>query len=288
MMVVLKEAEQIPFQHGHGDLPHHGHVVDAGHRQQRLLVHVLETGHVDHRRMRSDPVRIQLVGLHGHPRDDDGGPPHARLRGVAVVALVQPPPLEPVHAVDVHGVHGGAVVGEHGRQGPSHDLAPVDDGDDLALQLPSHGEGGVVAAVARLQDFHHAQRRAGDEAFVLVARRIDVADVPVQIAAVSVAQTLHVAAEGHRVAEVVVLTGPAERFHLAEDGVVDDDAVHARIVVGVEQRGLHVDGIVHHAQVVADAVVLARAARPLGIFAGRRVVVGQDAHQERGHYSLFL
>jgi len=194
---------------------------------------------------------------------------------------VQPPVFELVNAVDVDAVHGRPVVAEHGRQRPSHDFATVDHGNDLPLQVLADGFRLVVAARAVLEDFHHGQRRTRQQAFLRVGRVIEEPDVPVQVRPVRVTQSLHVASVADGISQEVVVTFSAERLDLSEDGVVHDDAVDARIFVGVQQGRLDVERVVDLAQLVPQSVVPARLAGPLGVLSRGGVVVREQPDQQR-------
>jgi len=71
---VLVETQDVALKHGNGDLANEGDIGDAGHLEQRSLVHILERGHIDDGGARAHPGRGQLVRLGGHAGDD-----HIRL-----------------------------------------------------------------------------------------------------------------------------------------------------------------------------------------------------------------
>lgn len=168
-----------------------------------------------------------------------------------------------------------------GCQGSADDLGAVDHRHDLSLHVLANRLGLVVAAGTLFQYLDAAEGRAGQDALLGVGRVVQEADVAVQVGAVRVAQALDVALDTDTVAQVVVLRGAGEALDLAEDGVVDDNAVDGGVVVGGRQGGLDVDGVVDGAQLVPEAVGAAGLAGPLGVLAGGRVGVGEQPNEER-------
>ena len=168
-----------------------------------------------------------------------------------------------------------------GCQGSADDLGAVDHRHDLSLHVLANRLGLVVAAGTLFQYLDAAEGRAGQDALLGVGRVVQEADVAVQVGAVRVAQALDVALDTDTIAQVVVLRGAGEALDLAEDGVVDDDAVDGGVVVGGRQGGLDVDGVVDGAQLVPEAVGAAGLAGPLGVLAGGRVGVGEQSNEER-------
>ena len=69
---------------------------------------------------------------------------------------------------------------------------------------------------------------------------------------------------------------------MSKDGVVNDDAVDAGVVVGVEERGFDVNGVVEDAEFVAQAVGATSLARPVGVLFGSGVFVGEESDEEGG------
>jgi hypothetical protein len=169
-----------------------------------------------------------------------------------------------------------------GCQRSTNDFGTVDHRHDLSLHVLANRLGLVVAVGTLFQYLDAAEGRAGQDALLGVGRVVQEADVAVQVGAVRVAQSFDVALEGDGVAQVVVLRGSGEALDLAEDGVVDDDAVDGGVVVGGRQGGLDVDGVVDGAQLVPEAVGAAGLAGPLGVLAGGRVGVGEQSNEERG------
>ncbi len=175
------------------------------------------------------------------------------------------------HPADVDRVDGGAVVGEHRGERAADDLRAVEDDGDLAVELVADGPRAVVSAEV-LHDLDHGERRARQHA--LLARVVvDRPDVVVQRVPVAVVEALDVLLEADHVAQVVV-------DRPAEDGVVDDDAVHARLLVRRDHRRLDVDAR-DAPQLERDARLLARALRHPHVHARRRVVVRQEADEQR-------
>lgn len=37
-----------------------------------------------------------------------------------------------VNAIEINGIHDGSIVGQHGRQRPTDDFTPIDNGDAFA------------------------------------------------------------------------------------------------------------------------------------------------------------
>mmetsp|Transcript_49761 Transcript_49761/g.92086 ORF Transcript_49761/g.92086 Transcript_49761/m.92086 type:complete len:295 (+) Transcript_49761:366-1250(+) len=284
MVKILEQSHQVPLQHGHRHLSHHGHVRDARDLQQQRLVDVLEARDVHHGRSLPHPLRREPIRLGRDAGDYHRRLPHARLHRFVVGALVEPAAAEEVYRFDVHAVHVGAVVREHGGQRPAHDLGPVDDRDGLTLHVPSHRLAPVVAGRNRLQDLHDRKGRAREEALARVVRIVQEADVAVEVGAVRVTEALHVALVADGVAQIIVLTGAAEALDLAEDGVVHDDAVDVRIVVALAERGLDVDGIVEGAELISESVGRQRLAGPFCVLSRGGVVVREQAHEE---WSIF-
>lgn len=134
---------------------------------------------------------------------------------------------EELHAGEVDGVDGGAVVGEQGGEGPAVDFGAVDDGDGLAEEAVAVGEDGVVDLQV-FEDLDDGEGRAGEDGLFGVGRGVEEADVVVHVVEVLVAETFDVLGERDGFLDVLVVGGIA-----GEDGVVDEDAVYAVIVVGV-------------------------------------------------------
>ena len=111
---------------------------------------------------------------------------------------------------------------------------------------------------------------------------IDVSYVAIQIRAIIVTQTLHVAFVRYGIAEVIVLTLPREALDLSEYGIVDYDPVHAGIVVRIPQCRLDVDGIVDDAEFVPYAIGDARPAGPFGVLSRGGIGIREQSDEEGG------
>ena len=112
MMKVLIQSNQVPLQHGNGHLANHRHVRHSRNLKQRLLVHVLEAGNIDHRRIGLDPVRGQPICLGRHASDHHRGLSNAGLWSFTF-ALVQPPAAEEIDGVDINGIDVRPIVCQH-------------------------------------------------------------------------------------------------------------------------------------------------------------------------------
>mmetsp|Transcript_15870 Transcript_15870/g.47621 ORF Transcript_15870/g.47621 Transcript_15870/m.47621 type:complete len:824 (-) Transcript_15870:159-2630(-) len=268
---VVVEAHEVTLEHGHCHGTHLRDEGDAGPRREQLgLVDVLVAGHVHHGGALLDPGRVQLVLVRGDAQDHDVGAAHVRLQALALQHGRQLAALEEEGGVEVHAVDPGAVVRQHRGERPADDLGAVHDDGGLALQLAAGGQL-LVVDVQVVQDLDHSQGRAGQHA--LRRGTVHEALVAVHGAAVEVAEPLHVLAEGDLVPEDVVLRGPVEARPRAEDGVVDHDAVHVRVLVRLLARRLEVLGV-DLAHLEAEVVPGEGLGSPLRVLPRRRVLVG--------------
>ncbi len=101
-------------------------------------------------------------------------------------------------------VHFRAVVCEQGGQWPAVDLAAVDDGDGLPKQSVAVSEDGVVD-LNMLESLDDGQRRAGQNGFLLVRRRVKETDIMIHVVDVLVAKTLHVLVQRHYLLDVSIM-----------------------------------------------------------------------------------
>lgn len=141
---------------------------------------------------------------------------------------------EDLDAGDVDRVDGGAVVGEQSGERAAVHLATVDDGDGLAEEAVAVGEDGVVDLEV-LEGLDDGERRAGEDRLLEVGGRVEEADVVVHVEEVGVAETLDVLGESDGLLDVLVLAVVAD-----PDGVVDENAVDAVVVVGGDDALLEV------------------------------------------------
>mmetsp|Transcript_49723 Transcript_49723/g.73936 ORF Transcript_49723/g.73936 Transcript_49723/m.73936 type:complete len:291 (+) Transcript_49723:985-1857(+) len=282
MMKVVKQPHEITLQHRHRNLPHHGTIDNSRNLEQLDLIDVLKGCHIDHCGVRLHPFGRKAVLLGRHTRDDNRALPDARFRRDGIGTLVQPSitGLEQINRVDVDAVDASPIVRQHRRQWPSHDLASIDHGDGLSLHPPPQRQFGVVFGTHAFQYLHHAQSRAGKEAFLSVSGVVQVPHVTVQIRAIPVTQSLHVAFDANGIPQKIIVALTREAFGLTEYGVVHDDAMDAWVLVGVDECLLHVNGISDASQVVPEAIGSTRFSGPFGVFHGGWVVVGEEAHEE--------
>lgn len=90
----------------------------------------------------------------------------------------------------------------------------------------------IITLFNAFQYLHHRESSAGQYALFGMFS-IHEADVSIQIGTILMTQSLHVAFVRYSIAKVVILTFTREGFDLAKDGVIDDDAVYARVVVRI-------------------------------------------------------
>lgn len=64
-MELFVQAHQVTFQHGHGDLSHHGNIDDSGYFQKGFFVNILKGGNIDDGCVRLDPFRGHSICLGG-------------------------------------------------------------------------------------------------------------------------------------------------------------------------------------------------------------------------------
>mmetsp|Transcript_14689 Transcript_14689/g.44146 ORF Transcript_14689/g.44146 Transcript_14689/m.44146 type:complete len:301 (-) Transcript_14689:46-948(-) len=266
------EPKDVALEHSHSDLADEGHVLNA--RVKRRLINVLVRGDVDDDGAVLDPLRVHLVIWGRHAEHDDVGAAHRLLH--AVRRLRHYAAAHDVDGVDVHGVDLGAVVGQQRRQGPAHDLGPVNHGRRYAAELVPHGQVAVVEPEA-IDRLHHGEGRAGQDVLGAVAGDPDVA---VHGGAGGCAEPLGILLRRNAVAEVLIHGVAEERRARAEDGVVYDDAADGVLFVGAQQRRFELDGR-NLAQLVLDAVGLAGAPRPVRVLPRRIVRVRQKAAELR-------
>ena len=230
---IFTTYHEVSKKHSDGDL------ADRGHVQSRLLldggpVKVPMGGEIDARGPVADQLGRDLVRLRGHTGDDDVAEREALLEAPAFLVLDLVALLldtlaagEELHAGDVDGIHGGAVVGEESGERAAVDLGAVDDRDGLAKEPVARGEDGVVDLEV-LEDLDNGQRGAGQDGLLAVLRRVEEADVVVHVVQVLVAHALDVLAKVDSLLDVLVVVRV-----LREDGVVDDHAVDVLIIVGL-------------------------------------------------------
>mmetsp|Transcript_78 Transcript_78/g.288 ORF Transcript_78/g.288 Transcript_78/m.288 type:complete len:463 (+) Transcript_78:1734-3122(+) len=257
------------------------------------VVEVLEGRHVDDDGAVLERVGVQLVRLRGHAEHHDVGPAD-RLDGRRV-RFGHGALDHDVDGVDVDGVHRRAVVREHRRERPADDLRAVHHRAHLALERgrPSSAMTPTGVAVRRsplvdadvLEALDDGEGRARHDGLVR-PRAVHEAHVAVERRSVRVAEPLDVLLGRDAVAQLVVHRAAEKRRRGAEDGVVDEDAVHAGVGVRLVERRLQSDGL-HLADLVVHAVLRRGAPRPLGVLARRRVAVREEAHEPRrdaGHH----
>mmetsp|Transcript_90737 Transcript_90737/g.261455 ORF Transcript_90737/g.261455 Transcript_90737/m.261455 type:complete len:337 (+) Transcript_90737:237-1247(+) len=273
------QPEQVPLEHRHGHLANGANIAHPGSSRQQLgLVDVLVAGDVDDDGALLDPCRIHLVLVGWHTQDDDVGLPNEALGRGAPLDRLDLPAKESEGRLDVHAVDGRAVVRQHRGERPADNLGAVHDGDELAAHPIADGVLLVVRAQV-LQDLDHGQGRAGQDALPHLLS-VDETLVPVQRAAVEVAEALDILRQGHGVAKRVVVRPSVEARAVAEDGVVDHDPVHGVVLVGVLQGLLQVIRV-DSAHLEAQPVPLERPAGPFGILQRRGVPIRQQAHELR-------
>jgi len=196
---------------------------------------------------------------------------------------------ELLNVIDVDAVHVCAVVGKQGCQWPSYDFTAVDDSDGAAMQPVTIGQNGVVDAQV-LKDLDNSQGGARQNA-LLSGGRVKEANVLVHIEEIAMRQSLDVLVDGNDLLQVLVLAA-------AEDGVVDNDGVYGRVVVGFDEAVLepvavdlaqfkgeatgassvwHLDS----SNVRCDALFNTCLARPLGVHSGCGVGAREEADQQR-------
>lgn len=224
-----------------------------------------------------DQVRRHLVLVARHAGDDHVADGQALLQIPSleipdlVLLLLQPAAAtELLHAGHVNRVNLCAIIRQQRRKRPSHNLAAVDDRDP-APEKPLAVVQERVVNPQMLEDFNASQRRAGQDRLLQVVRRVEEADVLVQVADELGAQALDVLVHAQRPLQRAVALR-------VEDRVVDDDAVDGVVDVGFAElvfQRLAVD----FAQREVEAVFAAGLARPFGVHSRGRVGVGQEAVQ---------
>lgn len=160
------------------------------------------------------------------------------------MARLQSTTTEQVDAVDIDRIDVSTIVRQHGSQGSSHNFTSIDDGNHLVFQFATDGFAAVVASRTGLEQFDDTQGGAGQQTLLIVGGIIQVANVAVQVGSVSVTQTFHIAFVTDGISQIIILRRPRKGFFLSKDGIVDNDTVHARIVVGVNQSSFNINGIV--------------------------------------------
>jgi hypothetical protein len=66
---------------------------------------------------------------------------------------------------------------------------------------------------------------------------------------------------------------------LSKNGIIYDNTVDTRIVVGFHQGGFDIDGIFDGAQFIPESVISTGFSSPFGVLFGSGVLVGQDTDQ---------
>mmetsp|Transcript_11546 Transcript_11546/g.21863 ORF Transcript_11546/g.21863 Transcript_11546/m.21863 type:complete len:343 (+) Transcript_11546:32-1060(+) len=281
LIEVRVESEQVPLEHGHGDLPNLSHVPHARPRGKKgLLVDVLAGRHVDHNCTLLNPGGVHLVLVARHTQDDDVGFSDRCLNGGVLGWQNQLPPREDVQGVNVHAPDLRAIIRQHGSYWSTNDLRPVHYDRRLPCHSLANRKGGVVDLQV-LQRLHHCQRRTRQHA-LLNAQRVYSPLVLVECPAVEVVQPLGVLEGRDRVAQVVVVRAAVEAGPLSEDRIVDHDAIDLWILVGLLQLVLEV-ALLNLPKLEAEAVGHHGLPRPLGILLGRRIRVRQEADKFGAH-----
>lgn len=198
-------------------------------------------------------VRWHLVLLTGHAADD-----HVALGQTVLelparllhdIVLLLPDALttcEFLHVGNVHAVYRRTVVGQQSCQRTTHDLTPVDHSDGASVQSVAVRENRVVDTEV-LKDLDDGERCAGQDA-LLGTGGVEEANVLVHVEDVLVGQALDVLIGGDNLLQVLVLP-------VAEDGVVDHNAIDFGIVVGVDQSVFELLAV-NFTQLVGEATVM--------------------------------
>ena len=293
--------QQIPQEHDNGNL------ADGGHVYGRLLLdlgrEVALAGKVDAHSAVLQQVHWHLVLVARNAADDDVADGQAVLDSAAGLFIDFVPPLsqphascEDLHIGNVDAVHVRAVVGQQRSQRPAYNLAPVYDGDGTPVQPVSVRQYRIVYAQV-LEDLDDCERGARQHALLRV-RDVEEADVLVHVEDVLVGEALDILVDGDDLLQVLVLA-------VAEDGVVDDDAVDGGVGVGVDE-GVFEELAVDFAQFESEAAVwyeyeglqeqsctaenamqrtcslfVGRLARPLGVDARGGIRRRQEADEQR-------
>mmetsp|Transcript_6861 Transcript_6861/g.22656 ORF Transcript_6861/g.22656 Transcript_6861/m.22656 type:complete len:302 (+) Transcript_6861:257-1162(+) len=261
---------EVPLEHRNRHLP------DGGHEGGVLLDALAKVGElrkVDRDRARLHLARLDLELWMRDPRDDDvGGRERLVLRHLGLLDLdraVHAPLAVDEHVVDVHRVDQRAIVRQHRRQRPPHHLGAVVQHNCLAGELLANGQLLLVGAEV-VEDLEDGEGCAGEDGLP-VAQVGEHADVVVQRVAVPVVQALDVLLHRDDVAQVVI-------NRAAKDGIVDNDAVDGRVLVGLDDGVLQIHPL-HLTQLVLDAVASTRPLRPPSVHHRRLILVGDDANQ---------
>lgn len=135
-----------------------------------------------------------------------------------------------LHAVDVDAVHGGAVVGEQGRERAADDLGAVDHHHGVAEQSVAVGQDRVVD-VQEFEDLDHGEWGTRQDRLLQLGV-VEEADVLVHVEDVLVRQALDVLGEGDAFLEVLILA-------VVVDRVVDDYTVDVGVVIGRKDAFFH-------------------------------------------------